>query len=323
MPEVPYNGKTKNIISTEDAREVIAEFKDSITALNNKKSETITGKGALNTEITKILFKHLNLNQIETHFIKSENTNKLRLKKLHMLPLEVVIRNIAKGSICKTYNVEENTIFTPPIIEFYLKNDNLDDPLINEYHILSLNIIKNIDDLAFIKEVSLRVNQVLKNLFEPVCINLADFKVEFGYDNEGNIILGDELSPDNMRLIDINSKKSLDKDLFRNNSGSIIEAYGEVLNRIKKIDLPTVIEKNYTAEIFILPRKDILNPESIAIKNTLSNLDYKNIIKLEAGKYIKVDLIANNRKEAKTKLENACKEFIANPVIEDYTIRII
>lgn len=323
MQKLIYKGKTKNIFSTTISNEIIAEFKDDITAFNNKRTDSIAGKGTLTASISIILFKHLTNNNIENHFIKTESSNQLRLTKLIMLPIEVIVRNITKGSLCKNLNIKEGIVLNNPIIEIHLKDDLLKDPLVNDDQLLSLKLIKNTADLQLIKETAIKTNKTLKNLFELSGIDLADFKIEFGYDNEGNIILGDELSPDNMRLVDKKTTKSLDKDLFRNNSGSIIEAYTEVLNRIQEIKIENAIKNKYIAEIFIIPRKDILNPESIAIKDTLKDIGYDSIEKVEVGKYLKVQLNCSSKLEAKQNLEKACNQFIANPVIEDYKIRII
>lgn len=321
-----YSGKTKTIYATNNINEIIAVFNDTITAFNNQKKDTLPGKGELNAQISHILFNYLKNNNIKNHLINIEDNNKLKIRKLKMIPIEVVIRNITTGSICKRYGKDEGIELNPPIIEYYLKNDSLNDPLINKYHINSFNLINNINDLDIIKDQSLRINTLLTKLFKTNNMLLADFKIEFGYDQSNNITLGDELSPDNIRIWDITTGESLDKDLFRKGNGNLIESYKKVLERLKNIEGIENIQTlnhNYKAELHIKTRKNILDPQGLAVQNSLNDLGYDNITNVIIGKYILLNILATSKKEAETILRSACEELLANPVIEDYEIKII
>lgn len=318
-----YSGKAKTIYNTDNENELIAEFKDAVTAFNNKKKELLPGKGELNAQISYILFNYLNNHNINTHLINIEDNNKLRIKKLKMIPIEIVVRNITTGSICNRYGKEEGLELKPPIIEYFLKNDSLNDPLINESHLTTFKIIRNEEDLNTIKDLSYKINDLLLPFFEAKEMLVVDFKLEFGYDESFNIILGDELSPDNIRLWDQKSRKSLDKDLFRKGIGNLIESYKNVLQRLKtieNIELPTY---KYKAELHIKTRKNVLNPVGQAVQNSLNDLNYSQITNVKIGKYIEIDIFAQSKEQAKTIISSACEELLANPVIEDFEIKVI
>lgn len=322
MHKALYSGKAKTIYTTNNKNELIAEFNDTVTAFNNQKKDLQPGKGELNAQISYILFNYLQNNHINTHLINLENNHKLKIKKLAMIPIEVVIRNKTSGSICNRYGKEENIELNPPVIEYFLKNDSLNDPLINESHIISFQLVNNIEDLRTITDLSFRINSLLMELFKTKNLLLVDFKVEFGYDQFNNIILGDELSPDNIRLRDMTTGKSLDKDLFRKDNCNLIEAYKNVLDRLKTIENIEASTSSFKGEIHIKTRKNVLDPQGMAIQNSLNDLGYNQITDFKIGKYIELDILATSKEEAKTILVSACEELLANPVIEDYEINI-
>jgi phosphoribosylaminoimidazole-succinocarboxamide synthase len=230
-----YEGKAKKIFAYEDSDKVIIEFKDDATAFNALKKAKFEGKGELNCLISSKIFEFLIKNNIPTHYIGLKNTNSMIAQKIKIIPLEVVLRNTAFGSLCKQTTIKPGTVLESPLIDFYLKNDTLNDPLLTKDRI---NLLKIVDDeeLEFISNMTLKINKLLKTFFYNIKLDLVDFKLEFGYNSNGQIVLGDEISPDNCRLWDLNQKNgmivSLDKDRFRNDLGGLIEAYSEIHRRI-------------------------------------------------------------------------------------------
>ncbi len=231
MRELLYEGKAKRIFKTDDEQTVLIEYKDSATAFNGQKKADITGKGRLNNEITSLLFLKLKDQGIESHFIERLSETEQLVKKVAIIPLEVVVRNIAAGSLSKRLGIEEGKELTKPLVEFYLKNDDLGDPLLTTDHIYELNIATK-EELTILKEKALKINTVLSSFFNELGINLIDFKLEFGKDAEDSILLADEISPDTCRLWDKKTNEKLDKDVFRRDLGSLTEAYETILARL-------------------------------------------------------------------------------------------
>ncbi|WP_288246046.1 phosphoribosylaminoimidazolesuccinocarboxamide synthase [uncultured Prochlorococcus sp.] len=233
--ELIYEGKAKKIFSHDDLDKVKIEFKDDATAFNALKKEKFEGKGKLNCLISARIFEILIKKNIPTHFIQLENENTMIAKKIKVIPLEIVLRNTAYGSLCKQTTIKPGTFLSKPLIDIYLKNDELNDPLITKDRIKLMNILSS-EDLELIIDLTLKVNEILKSFFKNIQLRLVDFKLEYGYDLKNNILLGDEISPDNCRLWDLNQKNdtivSLDKDRFRNDLGGLIEAYSEIHRRI-------------------------------------------------------------------------------------------
>jgi len=228
-----YEGKAKRIYETENPNEVICEFKDSLTAFNGEKASSESGKGALNLAITTLIFEALEKEGIPTHLIKQIDETKQLVKKVDIIPIEVVVRNIAAGSLAKRLGLKEGEKLPFTIVEFYYKNDDLNDPLINDDHAMILNLVEKRDELDILREYGRKINNFLIDFFDKIGLILVDFKVEFGKDSEGNIILADEITPDSCRLWDKKTGKKMDKDLFRFDLGDIKEAYSEILKRLK------------------------------------------------------------------------------------------
>ncbi len=235
--ELIYEGKAKKIFTHDDVDKVKIEFKDDATAFNALKKAKFKGKGRLNCLISARIFELLIKNNIPTHFIELKKENTMIAKKIKVIPLEIVLRNTAYGSLCKQTTIKPGTILAKPLIDIYLKNDELNDPIITKDRIELMNIISS-QDLDLIIDLTLRINVILKSFFKNIQLQLVDFKLEFGYDFENKILLGDEISPDNCRLWDLNQNNdkivSLDKDRFRNNLGGLIEAYSEINRRINE-----------------------------------------------------------------------------------------
>lgn len=226
-----YTGKAKKVFKTDNDNLCIFEYKDDATAFNGEKKGSFDGKGIINNQTSNLIFKILEKKGIKTHFIKELNKRETLVKKVDIIPLEVIVRNVAAGSFCKRYGTIEGTVFNAPTLEFSYKNDSLGDPLINDYHAIALGIvtkeqIKEISDLAF------NVNKELIEIFKNIDIKLIDFKIEIGFDSEKNIILSDEISPDTCRLWDIHTNKKLDKDQFRLDLGEFADVYHEVYKRL-------------------------------------------------------------------------------------------
>ena len=225
-----YEGKAKKVYLTDDPDVLIVDYKDDATAFNGEKKGTIVGKGAINNRMSNYLFKQLEKEGIPTHLIEELSDRETAVKKVSIVPLEVIVRNVAAGSFSKRLGVPEGTEFAEPTIEFSYKNDELGDPLINDYFARALNLA-SWDEIETIKKYAFKTNEVLKEFFLAAELRLIDFKIEFGR-YHGTIILADEISPDTCRLWDVHTNEKLDKDRFRRDLGNVEEAYQEVMKRI-------------------------------------------------------------------------------------------
>lgn len=231
--EFLYEGKAKKIYATDDPDKVIVYYKDDATAGNGEKKGTIADKGIINNELTSYLFEMLASQGVKTHFIEKLNDREQLCWKLDIVPLEVITRNIIAGSMAKRLGLEEGTMPKKMIQEFSYKDDDLGDPLINSDHAVAIGAASE-EEVAEILEVTAKINQILSDAFKKEGILLVDFKIEFGRDKDGNLLLADEITPDTCRLWDAETKKKLDKDRFRRDMGGIEEAYKEILHRITK-----------------------------------------------------------------------------------------
>lgn len=226
-----YEGKAKKVFATENPELYIVEYKDDATAFNGLKKGTIAGKGVINNRMTNLLMQMLEKKGIPTHFVEEISDRQTIVKKVSIVPLEVIIRNISAGSFAKNYGVEEGIVFEQPTIEFSYKNDALGDPLINEYHAIALKLATP-EEVETIKKYAFAVNEALKEYFKALNINLVDFKLEFGKLSDGTIVLADEISPDTCRFWDSTTGEKLDKDRFRRDLGGVEDAYQEVMRRL-------------------------------------------------------------------------------------------
>ena len=229
-----YEGKAKRLYETEDSNLLISEFKDDLTAGNATKKGSEEGKGALNCKISNQLFALLEKSGIKTHLVKTLDDNNQLVKKVDIIPIEVVVRNIATGSLTKRLGIKEGTVLPFTLVEFYYKKDALNDPILNDEHCIMMDLVKSESDLEELKRLGREINTILKRFFSERRLNLVDFKVEFGVDTEGTILLADEISPDSCRFWDMDTNEKLDKDIFRQDLGNVKVAYQEVLNRILK-----------------------------------------------------------------------------------------
>ena len=226
-----YEGKAKKVFATDDANLVIVDYKDDATAFNGEKKGTITGKGVINNVMSNHMFQLLEQQGVPTHFVEQLSERETLVKKVSIVPLEVIIRNISAGSFAKRFGVEEGIVFDEPTIEFSYKNDELGDPLMNAYHAIALKAATR-EEIETIKAMAFKVNEVMKQYFDTLNVILVDFKLEFGKTADGKIVLADEISPDTCRLWDKTTKEKLDKDRFRRDLGGVEDAYQEVLRRV-------------------------------------------------------------------------------------------
>ncbi|MDD5211514.1 MAG: phosphoribosylaminoimidazolesuccinocarboxamide synthase [Sulfuricurvum sp.] len=230
--EVIYEGKAKRLYSTDDPNLVIAQFKDDLTAFNGAKKDTEEGKGALNNKVSTALFQMLAQNGVESHFVKMLDDTNMLCKKVDIIMIEVIVRNVATGSLSKNLGIPDGKVLPFTLVEFDYKNDDLGDPKLNDQHCLILELVKNEAELDQLRAMARQVNDILRPYFYAKGLNLVDFKLEFGRDANGKIILADEISPDNCRFWDIATGEKMDKDRFRQGMGGLKVAYEEVLNRI-------------------------------------------------------------------------------------------
>lgn len=226
-----YEGKAKKVYATSDKDLVIVSYKDDATAFNGLKKGTIEGKGVINNKMSNFLMQILEKQGVKTHFVEEISDRETVVKKVKILPLEVIIRNISAGSFAKRYGVEEGIVFDEPTIEFSYKNDDLGDPLLNEYHALALKLATK-EEIALVKSMAFKVNEVLKEYFKKLNVTLVDFKIEFGKTSDGEIVLADEISPDTCRFWDSTTGEKLDKDRFRRDLGGVEDAYQEMMRRL-------------------------------------------------------------------------------------------
>lgn len=226
-----YEGKAKRLYATDEQGILWVEYKDSATAFNGEKKAEIAGKGTLNNKITSLLFEKLQKAGIASHFVKQLSDHEQLVRQVSIIPIEVVVRNVVAGSMAKRLGLEEGTVLQQPIVEFYYKDDALGDPLITEDHIELLGLATP-QEVQELREKALKINEVLIQFFQEAGVQLVDFKVEFGIDNNGTILLADEISPDTCRLWDMETKQKLDKDVFRRDLGNLTDAYELILSKL-------------------------------------------------------------------------------------------
>ena len=320
-----YEGKAKIIYASPQKNLLIQHFKDDATAFNNQKKATIEGKGILNNRISEYILSNLNQVGIKNHLVKRINMREQLVKSVEIIPIEFIVRNIAAGSLSSKLGIEEGTVLDRPLVEYCLKNDELGDPMVSREHILNFNWL-NVMDLDWITEECKRINDFLQGLFRGVGIRLVDFKVEFGKTSNDEIILADEISPDTCRLWDEKTERKLDKDIFRKDLGSLVEGYQEVARRlnilhegtnIKAVEFGKGIMK---IKVIVTLKNGVLDPQGKAIQQTLNGMGHNNVNEIRQGKYFEVEINEKDEKKAKLKVEEMCKQLLANLVIEDYKI---
>lgn len=229
-----YEGKAKKVFKTDDPKILMVDYKDDATAFNGEKKGTIESKGVINNKVTNHFMRMLEEKGIPTHFVEEISDRETLVKKVTIVPLEVIVRNVAAGSFSKRYGVEEGTALKTPSLEFSYKDDALGDPLINDYHVLALGLATK-EEIGLIASYAFKINEILKEYLINLGIKLIDFKLEFGKTSDGTIVLADEISPDTCRFWDAETNKKLDKDRFRRDLGNVEDAYKEIMQRLMGI----------------------------------------------------------------------------------------
>lgn len=232
--ELLYSGKAKDLYATSDENLIIAQYKDQVTMLNGARKEELAGKGRLNNLISGLIFDHLNQAGIATHFVKTLSETEQVNRRVTVIPLEVVLRNYVAGSFAKRFGLEEGGKLPRPVLEFYYKRDELDDPFINDDHVLFLGVATS-EEMAELRTKTLEINRVMTDLFAQIGLTLIDFKLEFGWTADGDLLLADEVSPDTCRLWDVDGNH-MDKDVFRRNIGSLTDVYQVVLEKLQALN---------------------------------------------------------------------------------------
>ncbi len=312
--ELIYEGKAKRVFATDQPGQVIHEFKDEATAFDGKKRGLIAGKGRVNARMSDIIFRYLEKHGIRTHHIRLLSDNELLTWRLEMIPVEMIVRNYAAGSLARRLGYPERRELKEPIVEYYYKNDELGDPMLAREHIRELGLVGE-EQLDEMTSIALRVNEVLRPYFEERGLILADFKLEFGM-REGRLLLGDEFSPDVCRLWDAETGEIMDKDRFRRDLGKVEETYAEVLRRVS--EEPAGV----AASVYVSPKKGILDPAGQATLGALKSLGYVEVADVRIGKYITLRLEGVEGERARERVEEMCERLLANPIIEDYRVEI-
>jgi phosphoribosylaminoimidazole-succinocarboxamide synthase len=315
-------GKAK--ILTPDGDTLRVTFKDSATAFNGVKKATIPGKGELNAQISAYLFEVLVNAGIATCFArKGTQLNELHYHPLTMIPLEVVVRNDAWGSLCKRFGLQGGTTLARPVVEFYVKNDELNDPQITDDMLAVLGYLPAGVTETHLKTAALAANEVLTAFFAAHGIRCADFKLEYGLNAQGQLVVGDELSPDNFRLRDVVTGQVLDKDVFRQDLADLVETYTSLWQRIQQpVNVPAQ-SKPYLAEVLVSSRKNILNPESKAILDALHILGQHDVTRVQASKHFTVALTETSLVAAQARARQLALDVLSNPVIEDVDVLVM
>ncbi|MFW9954830.1 MAG: phosphoribosylaminoimidazolesuccinocarboxamide synthase [Candidatus Thorarchaeota archaeon] len=319
--ELIHEGKAKKIFSDETSEEnIIIEFTDRVTAGDGRKKKVIAGKGALTCDLTEYFMKYLSSKGIETHFVKRLEGPQIRCRKVEILPLEVVCRNLAAGSFCRRYGVKKGEEIQPPLVEFFLKDDILHDPLISEGAAIGLGLVSE-DDIAFLKSITLSVNYYLSELFMQTKLNLVDFKLEFGKTPDGSILLADEISGDTIRVWNAR-KQSYDKDLFREGEGDIAKAYAFLLKTLNKVDQDKVAKRMEIVYVAVMPKDGIKNPPGEVTKKALLRLGFKDVAEVRMGKVFQIGISTPITSSILEQLILMNLKLLSNPIAEKHHMRM-
>jgi len=312
----------------------VIEFKNDATAFDGKKRGRIGGKGRCNNLISAALFELLAAEGVATHYIRTLSDTEMLARKVDIIPVEVVIRNVAAGSLAKRLGLEEGARLDRPVLELYYKSDELGDPMINRYHVRAMGLATD-EEMDRVEATAMRVNDILGRALEECGLRLVDFKLEFGRTADGDILLADEISPDTCRFWDVSTGERLDKDRFRRDMGKVEEAYEEVLRRVTEAagrwrarkGEPAARERPSAeagpaaaarARVFVTLKSTVLDPQGVAVQKALKTMGYGEVSGVRVGKFIILEL-----EEARAgRVDEMCRRLLANPVIEDYTFEI-
>ncbi len=316
-----YEGKVKRILTdTESSDRIIIDFTDKITAGDGVKRETLVGKGEATCEISEFLFNYLSSKGIETHLIRRLDAQRLLCHRVTILPVEAVCRNVAAGSFCRRYGLEKGKALNPPLVEFFLKDDRLHDPLIVPHAVTALGLTSE-EEMDFMRKTTLAVNYYLSELMRQVGLELVDFKLEFGRTKDGRILLADEISGDTMRIWDKESG-SLDKDLFREDKGDVVSAYRDLMSRLRRTDPSSVRVQDEQIQVIVMPKDGIKNPTGEVAKKALNRLGFDEVVDVRAGKIYDIRVSRTISSETIGRVQQMCAKLLANPIAEKTRVRI-
>lgn len=314
-----YRGKAKIVWATGDPDRVLIEFTDAATAFDGAKRGVIGGKGHCNATMSAVLFRYLQEEGVPTHLVEQVGENELLCRRLEIIPLEVVVRNRAAGGISRRLGIPEGTPLARPVLEFSYKNDALGDPMVNEDHALALGLASR-GEMEEMRELALTTNALLRRFLGARDLELVDFKLEFGRDGAGQLVLGDEISPDTCRLWDVGTGEKLDKDRFRRDLGGVEEAYGEVLRRVqgqpRRAGEAGAVA--FRGLVRVTLKEGVLDPQGRTVAGALHALGYGGVRDVRVGKLIEVTLGAADHADARRQLVEMGQRLLANPVLEDF-----
>jgi len=319
--DIIHEGKVKRVFQEPDSPErVIIEFTDTVTAGDGKKRQVIEGKGELACRMSEYLFGYLEGKGIDTHYVKPLSGARLLCRKVAIYPIEVVCRNIAAGSFCRRYGLERGEPLRRPLVEFFVKDDSLHDPLIAKDSIILLGLLEE-DVLQFMKSVTLSANYYLTELFRQQELTLVDFKLEFGSTKDGHVVLADELSGDTMRVWD-NDSTSVDKDVFREDKGDLIEAYTQLVDSLKMTRPEDVSLRPETVKVIVDPKGGIKNPPGEVTKKALVRLGFSDVEEVRVGKIFKIQLKRPLTSEILNQLRIMNVKLLSNPISEKHEVSL-
>lgn len=340
-----YEGKAKRLYATDSGDALLVEFKDDATAFNAQKRGVITGKGAVNNAVSARLMGYLEAAGVPTHLLEVVSADEQLVRRVSIVPLEVIARNRAAGSFAQRYGVAEGGELDPVVIEWCYKNDALGDPFINDAAAVALGFA-TVEDLEEMFELTVQVNEALKALFESVGLVLADFKLEFGRTSAGELVLADEISPDTCRLWDAVSGEKLDKDRFRRDLGGVEDAYEQVHARVAAADLDAALtayrracaghedghdhhrdhdageSPSHRAVVDVMLKRSILDPQGRAVESTLRRLGHHNVADVRIGKRIELS-VAGTPGEVSEQVDAIAEAVLSNPVMEEYVVEFV
>ena len=316
-----HEGKVKKVYQDPDSQNrVIIEFTDIVTAGDGEKIEEVEGKGEITCELSEYLFGFLEGKGIDTHFVRTLDGPKMLCRKVTIYPMEVVCRNIAAGSFCKRYRVEKGQALDKPLVEFFLKEDDLHDPLITEEAIRSLGLVSK-ENLQFMRSVTLSVNYYLFELMKQQGLTLVDFKLEFGCTDAGHIVVADELSGDTMRVWD-NDSTSFDKDVFREDKGELVEAYRKLASILKKAKPEQISNRIEMVQVIVKPKIGIKNPPGEVTKKALVRLGFGDAEEVRVGKVFNIFLRRPVTSEILNQLDIMNIKLLSNPISEKHEVSL-
>lgn len=309
-----YEGKAKFVRSANVDGEIVLEFKDSLTAGDGAKTGSFEGKGRINAAVTSILFQFLNKHGIDTHFRKQKSETKLLCERVNILPLEVVVRNVSAGSFSRRYGILEGTSLVKPVVELFLKDDALHDPLITDDAVLALEQVSELE-LSYIKTVALQVNKILKSFFKGMNLTLIDFKLEFGRGTDGRILLADEITQDTIRVWDKTTGEKKDKDRFRRDLGNVKETYQEFLDELRRCQVNLVPISTRTT-VTIELKKGIIDAVGDVTRRSLDRLGFSYVNGVRSGKTMVITTYGPINARVFSDLQEMNRKLLSNPLVE-------